>query len=111
MIVVIIEPRFAESHAFGVARQRDELLWARLRLVERVIGMRADGAEHVFVTLRYGGDGGEFGHMGRDGDHPPDAASLRARYDVGLFRREIGEIEMAVGVDEHGASGEAVVPR
>jgi len=85
-----------------VTRQRDELLRAGFRLVERVIGMRADGAEHVFVTLRYGGDGSEFGHMGGDGDHPPDAASLRPRDDVSLFRREIGEIEVAVGVDEHG---------
>ena len=91
VIVMIIEPRLAESHAFRVARQRDELLRAGLRLVERVIGMRADGAEHVLITLRDRGDGGEFGHMGRDGDHPPDAASLRARDDVACSGAKSGK--------------------
>ncbi len=67
----------------------------------RMVRMRADGAEHVLIRFRYGADLREFRHMGRDGNHPRDPVAMRARDDLRLFRREIGKVEVAVGVDEH----------
>jgi hypothetical protein len=39
--------------------------------------------------------------MGRNRDHPDDARRFGARDDIRLLRREIREVEMAMGVDEH----------
>ena len=62
--------------------------------------MRADGEEDVVVPL------GDFNHLGglrdlgADGDHPLDADGARALDDRVEVAGEVGEIEMAMAVDE-----------
>ena len=101
MVVVVVEPRLAQPDAFRMPRERDEFLDRRLFLLMRVMRMRANGAENLRIGLRHGLDAVEARQMRRDGDHPPDAPRLCARDDLRLFGREIGEVEMAVSVDEH----------
>ena len=68
-----------------------------------LVRMGADRAEDVRKAL---GDREQLGvalHPGRDGDDAADAGRPRARHHAVELVGEVGKIEMAVAVDEHGA--------
>ena len=79
-VVMIIEPGLADADAFWMAPRARRLRRARTsRSSMRVIGMRADRAEHVLIGApAMAAIWREFLDLGRDGDHAPDAGR-RAR--------------------------------
>ena len=102
-LVVIIEPGFSDCDHFGMARSADQLVDADVELFMRVMGMRAERAVDVGKAL------GDAEHLGmsfdsrRDGHDARNAGCLRAgNHGVELVGK-IGEIEMAVAVDQHGS--------
>ena len=51
VVVVIVEPRLADRHHLGMARELDQLLHHDVGLLGGVVRMRADRAEHIVMRL------------------------------------------------------------
>ena len=63
---------------------------------------RGPGEEHGRVRLRQGAVGLETAHMRRDRHETSDARAFRIRQDLRQAAGKVGEIEMAMAVDQHG---------
>ncbi len=109
VVVVIVEAGFADRHHLGMTRAGDEIGGRDVRLLMRAVGMGADRAidlgkafgdrQHLAVAL----------HPRGNGDKAPDARRARARHDCVELVREVGKIEVAMAVDEHGGYVGALV--
>ena len=77
VVVVIVEPGFADRHHLGMARARDQVGGRDVELLVGVVRMGADRAADLGKPL---GDRDELGvplHPGRDRHHAADAGGLR----------------------------------
>ena len=102
VVVVIVEPGLADRHHFRMPRDAGELIAADVELFMGVVRMRADRAKNIGKAL---GDRQHLrvaAHPRRDRHHAADAGRARPRNHGVEFGGEIGKIEMAVAVDQHG---------
>ena len=67
-----------------------------------IVRMGTDGAENRGITVGYREQSVEFAHPRRDSHHLTDACRMGAGDQFVTFRVEIGKVEMAMGVDQHG---------
>jgi hypothetical protein len=72
-----------------------------IELLVRLVRMRSDRAEYVVVSLRDGDEITVTLDPGRDGDDTPYPGRAGAANDGVELAAEVGEIEMAVTVDQH----------
>ena len=101
VVVVIIEPGFADRHHFRMLGDRHQLGRADVELFMRLVWMRADRAEHVREFL---GDGQHLGmpaHARADRHHASDVSRAGARHHRVELGGEIREIQVAVAVHQH----------
>ena len=110
VIVVIIEARLADRDDLRMARARDDGRRVELKLFVRVVWMRADRAVHIGEALGDREDVRVLLDAGRDRDHARHAGGLRARDNGVDLVGEIGEIEMAMAVDQHRRHQVCVLP-
>ena len=101
-VVMIIETRLADADAFWMGCERNQTIEISFRRLTDVLGMFANRAEHLGISLRQRGDLAKFLDPGRNRDHAPDAGRARTLDDGIALRGEIGKVEMAVTVDQHG---------
>ena len=101
MVIVIVEARFAQSDAFWMLRQSHQRLDGRLGLFVRMVRMRPDGAKDLRIGFSNRLHALEARQMRRDRDHSGDAARLCAGDRLREFWREIGKVEVTMGIDEH----------
>ena len=99
---MIVEPGLADRHHLGMARALDQFRRADVELLVGMVRMGADRAEHLGKPL---GDRQQIGlpaHPGRDRHHAADAGRPGARHHAVELVLEVGKVEMAVAVDQHG---------
>ena len=101
-IVVIVEPGLADGDHLGVAAARDQVLDGEVELLMCVVRMRSYGAVDIGESLGDRQQAIELAHPGRDGDHAPYPGRPGALDDRVEVVGEVGKIEMAMAVDEHG---------
>ena len=104
VIVMIVEPGLADRHHLGMTGQRHQFLDRDVWLLGGIMRMRADRAEHSVMRLDERDQLVEAPHPRRDRHHQADAGRPGAgenRLDVA---RKLGKIEMAMTVDQHGAT-------
>ena len=97
---VVVEPRLADGDDLRRGGHRDEVRDRGLRRV-RVVRMHADGRVQVGVRVRDRDHCGHAGKFDADAQRVRDrvlAHRVEQRRQVG---RELREIEVTVGVDEH----------
>ena len=104
VVVVIIEPRFADRDDFRVPRMGDQIVRRDVQLFVRIMRMRADRAKNIGKALCDRQHAGEAAHARRDGDKAPDAGVSGARDDRVELAGKIGKVEMAMAVDQHCSS-------
>src|SRR4051794_35102988 len=95
-IVVVVEAGLADSNAFRMPCETHKLTDARLRLLMRLVRMRAHGAEDIGITLGKSADVRELLHPRRDRDHAADAARFGAGDHRIAVHGEIRKIQMAM---------------
>lgn len=103
VLVVVVEPGFAEPDNLRVLGHADQVLGGDLlRLAGRLVGMDADGAPaDVIETFRKRQHPIEARDVGADGQHHVDARFARPVNDAVEVVGKLGKIEMAVAVDQH----------
>jgi hypothetical protein len=101
LVVEIIKAGLADRHNFRVLCQPDQICGRHVEFFRSVVRMGADGAENFAEFFSDRKDLFEALHARRDRDHPLDARRLGARDDIGALLGEIGEVEMAMTVDQH----------
>ena len=101
VIVVIVEPGFADRDHLGMTRDLDQLRRRDIGLLGGVVRMRPDRAEHLPVRLDDGFQLIEAADARRDGHDRADPGFARASEHGVELAPEVGKIEMAVAVDEH----------
>ena len=101
VVVVEIEARFAEADDLRVGGHAYQVFGRHLGFVPDIMGMDADGAEDVVVFLGDGEHAFKRGDAGADGQHVADPGLAGAGHDGVEFVLEIGEIQVAVAVDQH----------
>src|SRR5208282_2559277 len=109
---MIVEAGFADADAFGVLGEFANCGEVLRPLARRLMRMRPDGEKDAVVPL------GDFRglrslrDLRADGDHALDAGGARSRDDRVEIVGEVGEIEVAMAVDEgHGADALALIRR
>ena len=104
VLVVEVEAGLADADHLGMARRLDQRGRECLPLLLRLVRMDADRAPDVAVAL------GDRPHLlelvepRADGQHAGDARGPGARQHAGFVGRQLGEVEMAVAVDQHQAA-------
>ena len=109
-IIVIVEPSLSNSDAFGMGGEpphRHKILGPLLR---RLMRMGPDGEVNAGVAFRNFGDPSRIAETRADGDHALDPFRVGARDDRIEVALEIGEIEVAVAVDESHAAQAVIQP-
>jgi hypothetical protein len=101
IVVVVVEADLADGDDRRILGDACQIVGGHVRLLRGVVGMRADRAEDALIALGQRLQGAEFRHPRRDGDHGIDAGGVGAGDDRVAVLVEVGEIEMAVAVDEH----------
>src|SRR5690606_22449104 len=97
------EPCLTDTHHLGVPGQLDQLACRNARFFACIVRVRADRAEHILVGLGNAADAIELTYPCRDRHHQAHAGLDRAGDDrVSLFLK-VGEVEVAMAVDEHRA--------
>ena len=100
LVVVVVEPGFADGHDLRMRREPDECGGRHVELFGSVVRMRADRAKNRVMRLGDLQHACKALHARRDGHHAPDTRSHGARdHGVALFG-EVGKVQMAVTVDE-----------
>ena len=99
---MIIEPCFAERHDFGMPRAPSEIGWGKIKLLVRMMRMRSDRAEDVRKPFSDRKHIAMASHARRNRDHANESGVTGARNDAVELSLEIGKVEMAVAIDEHG---------
>ena len=115
--VMVVQPGFPDADEPGVPRQGDKLVHRCHGFFRRAHRVGAGGVEDALMRLGQGAHIGLKAQAGADGDHPGDAGRAGAGQDIGKLTVKIGEVEVAVAVDEgrgnrHGwlTSGRACPP-
>ena len=67
VIIMIVEPGFADRHHLGMGRQPDIFIEPDIGLLGSIVGMRADRAPHFVMGLGQGPRGIELPHPRADG--------------------------------------------
>ena len=98
--VVVVQPRFADAHHFGVFGQRDQIVIACHRLCRDAHRVGTGGVENRGVCLGDGAHGGFVLELGADGNHARHPCGLGAGDHVGQFTVEIGKVQVAVTVGD-----------
>ena len=101
----IVETRLPDRDHLRMLRQGDEFLRRDVRLLMGAVRMCADRAIDRGVAFGDGADLVEAAHARRDGHHEADAGRVCVGDQAVAVLIEIGKIEMAVAVDEHGIRG------
>ena len=102
VVVVVVEPGLADATQRGCARQPDQSSAVDVRLFGRVVRMRADRAETSSDSARRSPAPRRIASRGSRSSpccrrRPPRARASTPSRSVG----ELGEVEVAVAVDEH----------
>jgi hypothetical protein len=101
VVIEIIQPRLAQRHHLGMAREFDQLGGGNAVFFVGVMRMGADRTIDVRKPL---GDLDQFGkppHPRRDGDHASNAGGSGPRHDAIEVVGEIGKVQMAMAIDQH----------
>ena len=98
---MIVEACFADGDGLAMLGEAHDVLDADIELLMGVVRMRADRAEHVGIALRDGTELPVTLDARRDRDHAPYPRGARSSHDGIELAAEVGEIEMAVTVDQH----------
>ncbi len=102
-VVEIIQPRLADRHDLVVALGKPHKLVGRnVEFFVGIVRMRADRAENRRVFFRSLQKLGQTAHPGRDRHHLGNAGSMGAGDDIVALSLEIGKIQMAMRIDQHG---------
>lgn len=102
-VVEVIQTRLADRHDLVVAlRQPHQIISRDIQFLGRAVGMRADRAEDRRIFFRDLQKFGQPAHPGRDRHHLADTRSMGAGDDIVALSLEIGKIQMAMGIDQHG---------
>ena len=101
VLVVIVEPRLADTDDTRMRRVRDQgrRLFDRLR--RRFVRMHPDRAPHVVVSLGDPPNAVESFQLRPDRQHRADAGRPRPHDNLVELRPEVGKIEMTMTIDEH----------
>ena len=99
-VIVIIEAGLADANAFGMSGERAHGVEILRVVPGRLMRMRADGEEHIVVTLRDRDHARALRHFGANGDHALDAGGAGALNNPVEVVGEIGKIEVAMAVDD-----------
>src|SRR5262245_18147844 len=100
-VVMIVEAGYADRDSLRMLGEAHDLLDADIELLVGVVRMCADRAEHVGIALRDGKKLGAPVHPRRDRHHAPYPSRARSADDDVELAAEVGEVEMAVTVDQH----------
>ena len=106
VLVEIIQPRLPQRHDLRMSRQFDQFVRGNPVFLIGVMRMGSDRAIDVRKSLGDRKQSAQAPHPRRDGDDTLDPGGVGPCHDGVEVIGEIGEIEMAVAVDEHvGRSG------
>ena len=101
VLVVVIEARLADADHAGMPREPGQQLGVVGPLLHRgLVRMHADRAPHLRMVFREPAYAGEPAELGRDGDQRAHTRRLRAREHAVELVVKLGEIEVAMAVDE-----------
>ena len=111
VLIVEIEPGFADADDLGMVRGLDQPVGGALPLLLRLVRMNADRAPDVAVTLGNGPDPLELVEARADRQHATDAGHAGACQHRLFVAGKLGKIEMAMAVDQHVSSRQRRVRR
>ena len=97
---MVIETALAEGDHLRVASEAFQFIARGVGGCFHFSGMNTDGRENVGVLIGEGEGGPAGGKVGADGDEAGHASIRRALDDGLAVGIEVGEIEVAMGVDE-----------
>ena len=101
VLVVEIEAGLADADDLGMARRLDQAVGRALPLLLGLVRMDADRAPDVVVALGDGAHLLELVEPRADRQHARHAGRAGARQHARLVAGKLGEVEMAVAVDQH----------
>ena len=101
LVVVVVEPRFADADAFRVTREGHEPFHRDIGFLCSLMGMSPDREEHVGVAFGDGRDVIVARHAGRNRDDPADPRCSGSRHHGIDLGSKLRKIEMAVAVGQH----------
>ena len=101
VVVMVVEPRLADRHHLGMARQLDQLFDHNVGLLGGIVRMGADRAEHIVMGLDQAAQLVELADPRRDRHHQADPCRPGAVEQAVKIGAELRKIEMAVAVDQH----------
>lgn len=101
IVIMIVEPGFADRDCLPMLRQRDDFIGRDAALFTCIVRMRADRTIDRFMALGDGTDHVELAYARANRDHQPDTGRGSARNDRILLFRQPRKIEMAMTVDQH----------
>lgn len=97
---MVVETALAEGDHLWVASEAFQFIAGGVGGCGHFPWVNADGREDVGVLVGEGKSGPAGGEVGPDGDETRHASILRASDDGLAVGIEVGEIEVAMGVDE-----------
>src|SRR3984893_16710281 len=101
LVIMLIEPGFADADAFRVARQREQAILRHFGFFMRMMRMCPNRAKDFLIGFGEQADRTKSFRAGRNGDHPLEPGGAGA-FDHGIaLGGEIRKIEMAMTVDQH----------
>jgi hypothetical protein len=100
--VMVIKARLADTHEFGMLGEGDQLIDSDEGFFGRAHRVGACGVEDAVIAFGDRADAGFVFQARADRDHAAHACRAGAGNHLGQFLFEIGEIEVAVAVDEFG---------
>src|SRR3990167_986010 len=104
LVVIIVEPGFADTDHAGMRGARDQLGRVDVGMMVGVVRMDTDTGPDVAVRLRHRENVVPLGLARRDVEHRGDALCARARQNLILLLGKSLVIEVTVRIDEHQAS-------
>ena len=109
--MVVVESHFAEGDNSGVLREVLDLLKPiGLRHFHDVAGVHANGGKNLGMGLRDGHGLARGFHIASHGDHLRDAGIHGAGHDIAQVFFKPRGMQVAVGIDQHGARPNGVRP-
>src|SRR5947209_11831479 len=108
VVIVEVEPGLADANDPRMRRERREVLDARLRVIGGFMRMHPDRAPDVLIRFGDRAHRRKFVEPGANRHHRADPRGAGAFDDRLALFREIGEIEMAMAVDQHRRPAQAL---
>ena len=102
LVIEIIKTGFADCHDLGMICKPEQLVQRHILLVMCIVRMGANRAEHIVKAFGNCQYLREFPHPRRDRHHAFDTRIASACHDSIKLVGEIGKIQMAMAVDQHG---------